>query len=343
VAAENRWADDPLALSLAKDAKMFEFFQAVHLIQASHPDAAGVGMQGPPEREVIRFQCDPSLSFPASDISSITVRDLGGEMPRYEVATTFLGIYGSASPLPVFYTEDILHADPDESLVKGFVDLFHHRLMSLFYRVWEKYRYERLFRAGGADVLSRRLMNLIGVGADVAPLRPKIPNIRLLAFAGLLSQLPRSASALRGILAEYFDPAPVAVEQFVGAFVPIAPEQRARLGVSNCTLGRDAPCGEKVYDLGATFRVRLGPVGLEPFLTFLPPGANHPRVRELTDLINADALDYQIEVVLDRAEVPELQLGAPIARLGWCSWIGGRPASDPSVTFHVKGRLHGQR
>jgi type VI secretion system protein ImpH len=342
VAAENRWTDDPLGQTLSKNAKSVEFFKAVHLVQAAYPDAAPVGYQGPPERESVRFVCDLSLGFPSCDVTKIEVQDTGGPLPRYEVTTTFLGMYGSSSPIPTFYTEDVLDQD-DDSLVQGFMDLFHHRLTSLFYRVWEKYRYTILFRAGGTDLISKRLLHMIGLGADLAPSRPKVPPVRMLAYAGLLTQLPHSASSLRGMLADYFDPIPVEIDQCVGQFVEIAVPQRARLGVANCTLGSDACAGERVFDLSATFRVRLGPTNLADFMQFLPPGAATARLRELVDLVNHDALDYELDVTILRDEVPELRLSTDTARLGWSTWLGQRPDTNQSVRFLVKGRLHGQR
>jgi type VI secretion system protein ImpH len=343
VAAENRWANDPLGRALSKSAREAEFFKAVHLVQSAYPDAAPIGQQGPPERESVRFVCDLSLGFPASDMTQIEVRDTGGELPRFEMTTAFMGIYGSSSPLPVFYTEDVMDQDPDESLVKGFIDLFHHRIISLVYRVWEKYRYDLLFRAGGTDVLSRRLLHMIGLGSDVAPPRPKIAPVRMLAYAGLITQLPHSASALRGMLAEFFEPIGVAIDQFIGQYVSIDPSQRTRLGVANFTLGSDAVLGERVFDIAATFRVCLGPVGLADFLTFLPPGGNTARLKEIVELVNNDSLDYELEVTILRDEIPELRLADDKARLGWSTWLGQRPETNQSVRFLVKGRTHGQR
>ncbi len=328
---------------LQREAREFSFFQAVRMIQAASPDAAPVGTQGPPERERIRFKCDLGLGFPDSDITEIgTIDSPGGT--RFEITTAFLGLYGSASPIPVFYTEDQIEQDSsDDSILRGVMDIFHHRLISLFYRVWEKYRYEILFRPGGEDIVSRRLLSMIGLGADLAPPRSRIPAVRMLAYTGLLTQQPRSASALRGILADYFDEITVAIEQCTGQKLDIAESQQVRLGSANTTLGRDASLGSRIFDRAATFRVSLGPVGLETFMSFIPPGPNTARLRELVDLVNGDGLDYELDVRLKRDEVPELKLSSDTARLGWSTWLGRKPEIDPSVNHLVKGRTHGQR
>lgn len=340
MAAENRWADHPLAQQLTQEGPQYPFFHVVQLIQAAFPDAAAVGRQGPPEREVVRFRVDPSLGFADSDISRIEVKDTGGEMPRFEITTTFLGLYGASSPLPSFYTEDVLHQD-EESLTRPFVDLFHHRLLSLFYRTWEKYRYQAQFQPGGSDLLSRRLLHMLGLGPGIAPHRTHVPPVRLLGYLGLLTQLPGSASVLRSILADYFDPIGVEIEQCSGAYIDIAPAQRTQLGVAHCTLGVDAMPGSRLWDRSASFTIRLGPMGVKDYLSFLPPGSKTAELREMVDLVNSDALDYILDVWIHCDEIPELRLSANTARLGWSTWLGRRPTSNPSAQFPVKGRLHG--
>ncbi|MGH9362701.1 MAG: type VI secretion system baseplate subunit TssG [Thermoanaerobaculia bacterium] len=346
MAGETGWAEHPLARRLASEARQFSFFQAVHLIQASFPQAAPVGGLGPPAEECIRFRGDLSLAFPESDIQEISIEARPGSpgaFPRCAITTSFLGVYGTSSPLPAFYTEDLLQDDSDDSLVREFLDLFHHRLISLLYRVWGKYRYPLQFRPGGADLLSRRLLALSGLSPELIPGERRVPPVRLLAYIGLLTQLPRSASALRGVLADHFPQVRVEVEQCAGQRLAIPPGERNRLGRRNSRLGDDLSLGESVFDRSATFRIVLGPSELEVFLDFLPPGAGAARLRELVDLVNADALDYQIELRICREAIPELCLSSPTALLGWSTWLGRRPPLDQTVLLPVKGRSHGER
>ena len=51
----------------------------------------------------------------------------------------------------------------------------------------------------------------------------------LLFYAGLLAQHPHSASALEGLLQDYFG-VPVAVTQFIGQWLPLSEANRSRLG-----------------------------------------------------------------------------------------------------------------
>jgi type VI secretion system protein ImpH len=313
----------------------------VRLLQNLRPDAPRVGFQGPPGAEAVRFRPTLDLAFAPSDVARIRELPSSPGGPRFEVSTTFLGLYGASSPLPTFFTEELLGQD-EESLEREFLDLFHHRLISLFYRVWEKYRYAVSFSPDGKDYYSERLLTLLGLSRESIPPDHRAELLRLIALAGLVTQIPHSAASLRAALSTYFEGVGVRIDSCVGQRLPIPPDQHNRLGRENSTLGRDLSLGERVYDQSCTFRVGLGPLGLAEFLTFLPPGAKIRELRELVDLKNGDALDYEVELELREAEIPPLALSGPHAMLGWCSWLGHRPGMDGRVRFFVKGWLHGR-
>lgn len=339
MADPDRGQDHPLIQALLREGFRFSFFQAVRLLQHATPGAPAIGHQGPVDQETIRFRPVLDLSFAASDVAKIQRETKPDGSTRYEVSTTFLSIYGAVSPLPTYFTEELMGQD-DDSLQKEFLDLFHHRAISLFYRVWEKYRYAARFSPDGTDYFSKRFQMLLGL--DRLPAGHHVSPVRLLGMAGLLTQVPRSAASLQAMISDYFEGIPVRIDSFVGRWLPIPEDQRNRLALSNTRLGRDLSLGERVYDRSCTFRVALGPLPLEDFMAFLPCGDRMPELRELTDLVNGDGLDYEVELRLREEEVPPLQLSGPTARLGWSSWLGSRAGADSRIRFLVKGWLHGR-
>jgi type VI secretion system protein ImpH len=339
VADPDRGTDHPLKRTLLQEGFRFNFFQAVRLLQQTTPGSVPVGHQGPVSQEAIRFRPVLDMAFAASDVAKITASDGPEGRPRYDIATTFLSVYGAVSPLPTYFTEDLLNQD-DESLQQEFLDLFHHRAISLFYRVWEKYRYTARFSPDGSDYFSKRFQMLLGI--DRLPAGHHVNAVRLQGFAGLLTQVPRSAASLRSLISDYFEGVPVRIDSCVGRWLPIPEDQHNRLGLSNTSLGKDLSLGERVYDVSCTFRVAMGPLSLEEFMAFLPCGDKMPELRELTDLMNGDGLDYEVELALKEAEVPPLQLCGPTARLGWSSWLGRRDGMESRIRFLVKGWLHGR-
>jgi type VI secretion system protein ImpH len=155
--------------------------------------------------------------------------------------------------------------------------------------------------------------------------------------------MPRSSSVLEGILNDYLVDVPVEVESCAAQWIPIEPQQHNRLGSVNCKLGVDLTVGERVFDRSCTFSVSIGPVGLEAFQRFLPPGDSLAEIRELIDIINSDNLDYYVNLWILQEEIPELRLSSPTAQLGWTTWAGKKPDSSQNVRFLMKGWFHGRR
>lgn len=335
MASQDRTTATALMQELLNNYQRFSFFQAVRLLERSHPDCAALGRTGPAAREVIRLRPHASLAFPTSDVETLeTVEDENGVLPRFLMTVNFLGLYGPASPLPTFYTEAIIDADLDESERRNFLDLFHHRIISLLYRCWEKYRYYVQYRPGATDPFSQWMFALIGLGGADVRQASHIYWPRLLPYLGLLGMHTHSAAVIAGVVSHYFGRLPVRIEQCVDRWVPFAVEQRHFLGQANHVLGVDSTLGERFYDRSGKFRMSIGPLDFATFQKFLPPGDYFSAVRELVKFGMTDQLEFDVELSLMAPEIPALVLSEDSpCRLGWSTWLGPRPDHDVSVVF----------
>jgi type VI secretion system protein ImpH len=309
----------------------FSFFQVLRLLQ-SHAGGPKLGHQGPASEEAVRIRPTVSLAFPAADVQSIELLTPPGGARRFRVTTAFMGLYSSDSPLPTFYVEDQFWKESDQAAVRAFVDMFHHRALSLLYRTWEKYRYAIQFERGGEDLFSNRMYCLIGLGTEALRRTPGVPSVRLLRYAGLITQRPHSAASIAGILQDYLDVPGVQIEQCVERWIDVDPAQQNRLGARNATLGRDLVIGSRVRDRAGKFRTTIGPVSLKSFEELLPVSAGYAAMVNLTRFLATDRLDFDVELRLRGSEVPRLRLstGAP-QRLGWTSWVDPTPGVDQSI------------
>src|SRR5690606_12078066 len=125
-----------------KDAKRYSFFQLMYLLERVHPKAPPVGQVGPPSEERVRLRPDSAMTFAASDVREMTWQRYPDGIERSRVTATFLGLYGSSSPLANHFLEPIAHHEyqGEQDPVRELLDVANHRLASLFYRVWKKYR-----------------------------------------------------------------------------------------------------------------------------------------------------------------------------------------------------------
>jgi type VI secretion system protein ImpH len=337
--------DASLEEALFEHGYEFEFFQAARLLALLFPARKGVGGLGRPVEEFARFvslvNCDGaeaarlSMAFPASPVHNI-----GGDAESADPARmtiTFMGLTGVQGVLPLYYTERILasKAAKDNSLA-AFLDIFNHRLVSLFYRAWEKHRFPVLYemaaaRKTGPDPFTRYLFDLIGMGTTGLRGRLHVRDESLLLYAGLIAQRPHSATNLRGILRDYFG-VPVEIDQCVGSWYELADSDRCYLsGESERNqLGEGAFLGDEVWDQQARFRIRVGPVDLKTFNAFMPEEPAMRKLVELTRFIVGQAMVFDVKVTLRAAEVPYCRLDdegfdpqtkSHSARLGWIGWL----------------------
>ncbi|MFH1138306.1 MAG: type VI secretion system baseplate subunit TssG [Pseudomonadota bacterium] len=308
------------------------FFELVRRLESLGPEASRLGRTGPARDENIRLGPDIALSYPAADVSSLEQVQGPDGRERFQVRVNFLGLYGPTSPLPSFFTENLYDEDDEDAArVRAFLDIIHHRLLSLLYRSWAKYRYQVAFQPDGRDEFSAKLLPLTGAGTapDSGP-----PFLDLLRCLGHLTRLPRSASGLKGLLEDFLEGIPVKVEQCLERWAVLKPDQKSSLGLANSSLGVDCLAGEKVRDRGGKFRVTLGPLGYEDFLRLTPPGEKFKQVCALTALFLFDPLDFDLEIVLRGEETPPAIINdRSRLRLGRDAWLSAGPGPDKSVTF----------
>jgi type VI secretion system protein ImpH len=307
----------------------FDFFQAVRLLEAFFPDAPPPGTSADPGAERIRFRPDPAIVFPPADVRSVTLDEGGAEM-----TLTFMGLYGVASPLPVYLYEDIATEADDTLPLRHFLDIFNHRLYSYFYRAWKKYRPSSPADPARDDSTARFLA-LAGLGTPGALAGAPVSTGRLAGLAGLLNRRVRNAEGLHTLLTSFTDGLAVEIVENVVRRVQVA--ERPRLGGPPAlTLGGSALVGATVLDAGGKFRVVLGPMGLADFEAYLPGGTKAEALGYLVRLYAPDFLDFDVLLKLESDQAPALRLGDRGTRLGENSWIGRRKAvvTERLVTYN---------
>ena len=325
-----------MAESLVQEPYRFEFFQAVRLLARMFPQRQVVGRFSNPRDEVVRLGVNPSMAFPASQVQEIET-SLDGPV---EMRVNFMGLIGPLGVLPVPYSEMVLERmRARDNTTRDFFDIFHHRMISLFFQAWEKYRFTMAYERGERDLFSRHLLATIGLDTPGLENRQNVSDDSLLFYSGLLSLEARSALGLRQILLDYFG-VPVEIDQFVGAWYALEPEAQCALdesGRDSESLGFGCVVGDEVWDQQSRVRIRLGPLDMAEYRGFLPGGEAHSALRALTAFYTGSEFDLELQLILRRHAVPPCTLAgaAPEApQLGWTSWMKSAPFDrDPGETI----------
>lgn len=340
MAANGRRPDTPLAKLLLDEPYRFEFFQAVRLLGMISPDRAPVGRSNLPSREVVRFRTRVSLEFPPSQIHQIARPDNdGAEEAPPQMTVAFMGLTGPLGVLPNHYTELLLERTRyKDTALWDFLDMFNHRMISLFHRAWEKYRFAMAYERG-ADQFTEFLFHMVGIGTRGLRGRMSFPDQALLFYSGLVTQRPHSASAIEAVVGDFFSIA-ARVVQFSGQWLRLDDESLSRLGSANSELGVNTVAGSRVWDSQSKFRLRLGPLGFEQFTAFLPTGNAFKPAGELVRFLAGMEFDFDVQPVLKAEEVPACILTTRAKRkpmLGWTSWLKTRDfdEDDEQVVLSV--------
>ena len=350
-------ARSPLARLFAAPG-LFDFFQAVRLLERHAVGEGGVPIGGDtaPEHEAVHCRVVTSLRFAEGPVAK--VQPGTAEAPP-QLSAAFAGLTGPDGILPQHYTALLLARQRiKDTTLRDWLDLFHHRILSLLMRAWEKNRWaavvDRLYAEEAArgpethaekdDPCTSAGYAVSGFGTPKLRGRLGLPDEAAVYYSGFLSRQPRTATGLEQILEDYFE-WPVAIEQLCGQWLYLDEANMAGMPTvtspgSNTCLGRDVVIGRRVWDVQGMVRVIVGPVDAAAFRSLLPDGMARTPMNELVRLYLGLEFDAEIQVVLAPDAVPWAALDYDEVngpRLGWNSWVRthnfGKPVND--VRFYV--------
>ena len=322
-----------LSQAFVRDGAAFAYFQALRLMRRQE------SAQGRPT--TIRVRPKLSLGFPDTDIDRIeALPDAAG----WRVTANFFGLYGVTSPLPTYYSEDLLDDEREgQHARRDFLDIFHHALYPQLFLAWRKYRLHlRAVEERDPHALGT-LFSFAGLGLSAQ--RQKLQRApHLLRHLGLFALHTRSALGLQTLLADAFAPAQVAIDACVLQQLPIPAAQRLQLGLQAHVLGEESYLGLQIEDSDNLLRVSMSALPAELFQQLLPGAEGYARLRFLTRFYLTRPLQVDVALSLAPGERPGMQLGARQGTRGaWCrlgldTWLGADaaatearpPPADPS-------------
>jgi type VI secretion system protein ImpH len=302
----------------------FDLFQALREIEAAHPDLPLLGDALRPSDEPIRFAEEASLTFAPTPITALESSSSG----RPRLIQRVFGFFGPNGALPIHLTEYarervLHHADPT---FLRFVGMLLHRFGLFFYRAWARAHPVVSIQRGDDSTIVRHVGALIGLAEPQLRRRDALGDYAKLYFVGRLARQVRDADGLEAWLRLHFG-VPVRVEEFVGHWMALEPEERSRLALAaQRGLGRGAVLGAAVWDVQHKFRIVIGPLPWDRFAALLPGGSPLAQLRAMVRQYVGFEFNWDLRLILRRSDVPGWRLGAPggAGQLGRTSWMGGR-------------------
>jgi type VI secretion system protein ImpH len=318
---------DELIRNVAKAPEKYDFFALLRAIECACSDSMRLGEATRPADETIRLGQEASLAFPPSSLAYVEPSK-EGRPPR--IGVHFLGVFGPNGPLPLHLTEyarERIRNAGDPTLCR-FLDIFHHRILTLFYRAWAITQPTVSRDRPRSDRFMTYVGSLLGVGSPAVRDRDAFPDSVKFYFAGRLAYQARNAEGLKAMVSEYLG-LPTDLEEFIGEWTPLQQEERWRITrtARAGALGVSTILGARAWQRQTKFRLVFGPLKEADFQSMLPGSPRLNRLKALVRNYVGDSLTWDLRLFLDKRVSQPFRLDR-ITRLGWTSWLGHCPEGE---------------
>lgn len=288
------------------DIKRHGFYELVSYLGSLETDPESALCNNEVKKFAVLFKSNPSFAFQAADVDRLKVEPVDGDsrMPPYSMVVNFMGLHGANSPLPAFYTEEMLGTAEHESASRQFLDLFNHRLIELLYLIWRKYQ---VFQRSQLD--EGRANNYLDQiqGTQYLPHEMKRG---LRQVAGLGSGGGVSSHNLAKALSLLLEKQRVEIIENVVDKISLGKNNVNALGVANSGLGINAFLGERISSYSSKFAIRVyldKKQNIEKIIQF---------IKHWITVFGISYLNCVVEFVLPHYLIEKAQLGKPAVGLG---------------------------
>nr|WP_045958687.1 type VI secretion system baseplate subunit TssG [Xenorhabdus poinarii] len=299
----------------------FDLFQTLRRIDAQSGAYYLLGSAPLPKYDLLRLGQKASMIFAPSTIADVKPRT---NTKLYDMLIYSFGLFGPNGPLPLHITEftysrQYNYQDPT---LNAFANLFHHRLILLFYRAWANTQPTISLDRQDNQRFCHYLACLVGMGLPAQQQPDTINDHARYALSGHLSRQGHSAEGLEKILFYYFN-IPLKIVQNIPQWLAIGIQDQAQLaaGRNRPRLGKSAFLGSALYDIQHKFRIELGPLNMTEYTLFLPGGSKSKQLVDWVQQYLGIEYAWDVRLTLHQSDVKGLRLSEP-TQLGLNSWLG---------------------
>lgn len=304
--ASERTVKNDFTRALSARPGHYSFYAAVRRIEQLSPSCPRIGSRGASLTPAVHFAQVPHLHFPPSELFdyTTTANSSAGTLQVY-----FFGFFGPNGALPLALTEHVHERSRHyyDLTMQRFADIFHDRLISLFYRAGTCSQAAVSYDRRDDDPLSTAAASLAGVPAapEASPLPPHAP----ISHARELAE-KNKARPLRRLLEQFFG-LPVSICQHTPCYLPISEDARCLLGRAGTgELGRTSLLGDRQRSISDCITLHIGPISYGQYCRFLPGSTGYRRLQTWLRLMSSRPLSWQLHFLITSASIPAPALNA---------------------------------
>ncbi len=281
---------------------------------------------------------DLGLSPPRSEIHAIENRIAHQDIVRLIITVSMFQMYGTGSPLPLFYTQELLREyNRGESTSRDFIDCICSLIYDAYFKTWQKCDLLHSLFEKNDDDIWERLFCISGLGIKAGKNTFSNPQ-SYIAFASFTSRMVKTAEGLRSILSMYTKNHSLTIEQCPTRKAHVPADQRCVIGRSGNVLGESIFLGNTLLDRMNALRILIGPIGSDELMEYFPDGRMIPLFQQIFKLYVDRLIVWDCKVSIRANSIRTTQPGnRTAARLGWNTWVFSGNLKEKIVSTVVKG------
>ncbi|EER3039371.1 type VI secretion system baseplate subunit TssG [Escherichia coli] len=311
-----------------KQLPYINFYRFCQLLEQSQPDQPPIGSGWQARQEAVRFCPYPGMGFPASEIKDAVIPEESHLPPTVHV--TFMGLYGVTSPLPAHYISDIAQQREGHEAAADFLDIFSHRLITQYYRIWRKYSYPATFEAGGQDKTSQYLLGLARLGIPGCAQNIATPVSRFLALLPLMLLPRRTTEGLTSLVTLLAPGTQARVWHHDRRRIPLKTPLAMRVHHPVSLKSRPV-MGDHATDVNGQVLLQLSTQTGSEVQGWLPGGQLYSDLLALLHVYLGSRLDVRLQLCVERSLLPDVRLS--------CRPAAGSPQLGRTAVMRTQAKI----
>lgn len=247
-----------------------------------------IGTDCLPEYEKLRFKSNAQLAFAGQSVESEQEAD-----DLQVLYTNFLQLFGTEGVLPQHYSKLLSQRlKQKDYAMSDFLDMFHHRLVSLFYRAWCKYRLAPQYEAHRLSSRQDPVTKLI----DAVSGNQNTQSNNQRYYAGHFAKRLRSATNLKTLLMDFLGK-PVEIDEFIGTWLTVPDSTLSRLTKrksQRVKLGSGVFIGRRSWSAQSKIIVRVRELSHDYYQQIMPGSARYKTLQQIISVYTPAHISVEV-------------------------------------------------
>lgn len=266
-----------------------------------------------------------SLDIQTSEVQVVSVKKV---QDSYLIEANILGIYGSKSPLPSYFNDELKFLQKnDKHLLRIQLDCIQQPL----YRKLAEVKLNKLQHVFDTDnSLIKILRGMLPLAYDSQLIPVLFKNINY------IRNMRGSRSAITSVLLDIFVGSSIQIDGFCSRTLQVPKAQQAMLGIHSTKLGSSALLGNELLDSKNKINITLKNISADQHRVFVTNSARFEELKHIVRYLVAQPVSIELTLIMNDLKGYPAQLSGSNLTIGKDSWLtNNQPSVDTKYQLSV--------